>query len=253
MSSYMIEKTSIQPVFEDRPAPWRIGLIALSTDHTTEPDLVNMRPSDEVAIYVNRIPYANPGTPENLRRTQPFLTEAAKEILPNEPLDAIMYACTSASALIGDDEVRHSLQLAKPDTPCVTPTSGALAAFKALGVSRISVLAPYSYEVSKALAGYFSRYDLDILNVRYLDIHDDREIARLLPKAIVEASLETIASDSQGLFLACTAMRSVAVIQTIEDQIGKPVVSSNQSMYWHALRSAGFKKNIDGYGRLWHI
>lgn len=253
MSSDRIEKSSINPVFEDRPVRWRIGLIALSTDHTTEPDLVNMRPSDEVAVYVNRIPYANPGTPENLRKTQPFLTEAAKEILPDESLDAIMYSCTSASALIGDDEVRKSLQLAKPDTPCVTPTSGALGAFTALGVSRVSVLAPYSREVSEALAKYINRYDFDIVNVRYLDIRDDRKIARLLPKAIVEASLEAMHPDSQALFLACTAMRSAAVIQIIEDKIGKPVVSSNQSMFWHALRSAGYEKNIDGYGKLWRI
>jgi maleate isomerase len=253
MCSAKIEKASPTTIFEDRPVRYRVGLIVLSTDHTTEQDLYNMRPSDEVAIYANRIPYANPGTPENLRRTQPFLTEAAKEILPDESLDAIMYSCTSASAIIGDDAVRNSLQLAKPNAPCITPTSGALAAFKALDIRTVSILAPYSYEVSSALVDYFSQLGLEIVNIRYLNITDDREIARLLPKTIFQASLEAINKKSQALFLACTAMRSVTVLQSIEDQIGKPVVSSNQSMFWHALRCAGYREKIDGYGKLWHI
>ena len=78
------------PQLDNRPITKRIGLVILATDHTTEPDFVRMVASDQIGVYVSRIHYANPVTPENLRAMQPSLTAGAGLILPGEPLDAIM-------------------------------------------------------------------------------------------------------------------------------------------------------------------
>ncbi|TJW57736.1 MAG: ectoine utilization protein EutA, partial [Mesorhizobium sp.] len=83
-----------RPALDARPLAKRVGLIILATDHTSEPDFHRMVASERIGVYVARIPYKNPTTPENLRRMQPELEAAAALILPDEPLDAVCYSCT---------------------------------------------------------------------------------------------------------------------------------------------------------------
>ena len=102
-----------RPTLDARPLEKRVGLIILATDHTSEPDFRRMVASERIGVYVARIPYANPTTPENLRKMQPSLSAGAALILPDEPLDAVCYSCTSASVVIGDAEIEAAIQAAK--------------------------------------------------------------------------------------------------------------------------------------------
>ena len=130
------------PRLDDRPLEKRVGLIILATDHTTEVDFQRLVASERIGVYVTRIPYANPVTPDNLRAMQPSLTAAAALILPDEPLDVVMYSCTSASVVIGDAEVAAAIQAAKPGVQVVTPTAASVAGLLALDARRISILTP---------------------------------------------------------------------------------------------------------------
>ncbi|MGO7522704.1 ectoine utilization protein EutA, partial [Rhizobium brockwellii] len=78
----------------------------------TEVDFQRMVAGDRLGVYVSRIHYANPVTPENLLRMQPSLTEGAALILPEEALDAIVYSCTSASVVIGDRNIEAAIHAA---------------------------------------------------------------------------------------------------------------------------------------------
>lgn len=234
---------------DERAARYRLGLLVLVTDHTTENDFRRMVASPDVAIYGNRVPYANPATPENLRAMQPALRDAAAAILPGEPLDAVAFACTSASAVIGDDAVRGAIQEAKPGVPCATPTLAAKTALQALGAGRVAVLAPYSREVTELLGHYFEALGLSLGTVRYLGFSDDREIARIAPETIAEAAAETV-GDADALFISCTALRAATQAAALEARLGRPVVTSNQAMIWHALRCAGYREPLDGLGQL---
>ena len=62
-----------RPRLDDRPLRHRIGLIALATDHTSEVDYARMLAAQGVGVYVNRIPYANPVTPQTLAAMEPDL------------------------------------------------------------------------------------------------------------------------------------------------------------------------------------
>ncbi len=63
-----IGTASRPPRLDDRPVAKRVGLIILATDHTTEVDFQRMVASERIGVYVTRIPYANPVTPENLMK-----------------------------------------------------------------------------------------------------------------------------------------------------------------------------------------
>ena len=239
-----------RPPLDDRPLKKRVGLIILATDHTTEPDYQRMVASADIGVYVARIPFANPVTPDNLRAMQPSLTEAAKLILPDEELDAICYSCTSASVVIGDEEITAAIRKARPGVPVVTPPLAGVLGLKALGARRISVLTPYTVETSRPMAEYFARHGFDIASFTCLGLEDDREMARISHDSLIELAVETIAPDAEALFISCTAVRAAEIAARVEARIGRPLVSSNLASAWQCLRLCGDEVARPELGRL---
>ncbi|AKI01967.1 ectoine utilization protein EutA [Hoeflea sp. IMCC20628] len=230
---------SRKPRLDVRPHGKRIGLIILATDHTTEPDFCRMVASEHIGVYVTRIPYANPVTPDNLRAMQPSMTAAAELILPGETLDVVMYSCTAASVVIGDQNIEAAIKAAKPEASVVTPTAAAAKALTALGARRISILTPYSIETSRPMAEHFAGLGFAIDRFTCLGLTDDREMARIALSEIVAFARQAMAPDSDALFISCTAVRAAAVVAEIEAAIGKPVVTSNLATAWACLRLCG--------------
>lgn len=236
---FEIAQTSIKPRLDDRPLAKRVGLVILATDHTTEVDFQRMVAGDRIGVYVNRIPYANPTTPENLLKMQPVLTEGASLILPGEALDVVMYSCTSASVVIGDEKIESAIREAKPGVPVVTPTAAAVKGLKAVGARRISILTPYTVETSRPMAQYFTDLGFDIDRFTCLGFDDDREMARIAPDDLVSAAVGAMAPQSEALFISCTAVRAASVAAKIEAAISKPVITSNLATAWACLRLCG--------------
>jgi len=239
-----------KPPLDDRPLLRRIGLLILATDHTSEPDYARMVASDRIGVYVARLSYANPTTPENLRAMQPALGRAAELILPGEALDAICYSCTSASVVIGDEAVETAILAGKPGVAVVTPPMAAVMALQALGASRISILTPYMVETGRPMADYFAARGFAIESFTCLGFDDDREMARISPDALVKLAREAIAPQADALFVSCTALRAALVAARIEDAIGRPVVTSNQATAWQCLRLCGDETPRPQFGRL---
>ena len=233
-----------------RPLEKRVGLIILATDHTSEPDFRRMVASDRIGVYVASIPYANPTTPENLRKMQPELSAGAALILPDEPLDAICYSCTSASVVIGDAEIEAAVQAAKPGVPVVTPPMAGVRGLKALGAKKISILTPYTIETSRPMATHFAERGFDILSFSCLGFEDDREMARIAPAALIELAREATHAEADALFVSCTALRAALAVPGMEQAIGLPVVTSNQASAWNCLRLCGDDKPRPEFGRL---
>ncbi len=228
-----------RPALDARPLRKRIGLVILATDHTTEPDYQRMVGGSGIGIYVARVPFANPVTPESLRDMQPSLTEAAALILPDEKLDAICYSCTSASVIIGDDEVEAAIHRAKPGVPVVTPPAAGVRGLRTLGAKRISVLTPYTAEVSRPMADYFVNAGFKIERFTCLAFDDDREMARISPASLVELAAEAMAPNAEALFISCTSVRAAGAVAQIEKLTGKMVVTSNLASAWNCLRLCG--------------
>ncbi len=250
MTVQAVSHLSIPVEFDERPLRWRIGLIALATDHTLENDLANICGGDEIGTYVTRVAFDNPMTRESLVAMGPRLTEAAGLILPDEALDAVAYGCTSASVAMGDEAITAAVRAAKPNVPVTTPSAAACAAFEALGVKRISVLTPYPAAVTAPFGAYFTARGLEVASLCCLGIEDDRDVARVSPATVIAAAHEACAPDAEALFISCTALRAAELASTLEEDLGRPVVTSNQALTWHVLRLAGCDKRVAGYGRL---
>jgi maleate isomerase len=239
-----------RPPLDARPLEMRVGLIILATDHTSEADFRRMVASERIGVHVARIPYANPTTPENLRRMQPALTTGAALILPDETLDAVCYSCTSASVVIGDGEIEAAIHVAKPGVPVVTPPMAGVRGLRALGARRISVLTPYTVETTRPMASYFDAAGFEIASVTCLGFEDDREMARIPPASLVELAREAMTDRAEAMFVSCTALRSALAVADMERALGRPVVTSNQATAWNCLRLCGDDSSRPEYGRL---
>jgi maleate cis-trans isomerase len=56
--------------------------------------------------------------------------------------------------------------------------------------------------------------------------------------------------DAEAVFLSGTGLPTLAMLQALEDDLGKPVISASSAMMWNALRIAGVNTSRPSYGRL---
>jgi maleate isomerase len=237
------------PVLEAPDAVARLGLIALSTDLTSEGDARALMPAG-VALHATRVAFDNPTTPENLRRMGPRIAAAAELLVPGVRLGAVVYACTSASVEIGEAAVEQAIGAAHPGVPVVTPTGAVRAALHRLGARRVAVLTPYLAETTRPLIAHFAAHGVGIVRAGGMGLADDRDMARVSTRSIVEAAIAADAPDADALFLSCTALPALPAIDAIERRLGKPVVTSNQATWWLAMRHAGIAPAPAAPGRL---
>ena len=55
---------------------------------------------------------------------------------------------------------------------------------------------------------------------------------------------------ADAYFLSCAQTRTAEVIEVLEHDLGRPVITSNQAALWHCLRESGLHDCIPGFGRL---
>ena len=85
-----MNSTKIDPKYISKSNP-RVGLIALASDFMIERDFINVIKDREIDFFVNRIECYNPLTRENLIKMSNKVTEVAKDILPDQDIDCVVY------------------------------------------------------------------------------------------------------------------------------------------------------------------
>ncbi len=239
----------IIPKFKKKFNP-KVGLIALSTDYTIESDFNTVCRDLPLDIFINRIHNQNPLTKENLLKMQDELESVAKKILPDEKLDTIAYGCTSGTIAIGEDNVKEKVLLAKPNCYVTTPVTSAIKAFKEMSIKKIAVFTPYPDSVNKTIFEYFTKKNIEVLSFASLNLNLDSDIAKIDPEYLLETFVELDTANADALFISCTALPVLKIIDEVEKKINKPVLSSNQTLIWDTIRSIGYKSSVKGYGKL---
>ena len=228
----------------------KVGLIALSTDQTIENDFNKICNNLPLDIFVNRIHNQNPLTKENLLKMQDDLELVANRILPDEKINTIAYGCTSGTIAIGEDKVRDKILLAKPGCYVTTPVTSAVKAFKIMNINKIALFTPYPDAVNKTILEYFSQKNIEVLSFASLNLNLDSEIANVDPDYILEISSKLEMKNVDALFISCTALPVLNILNKLEVKLKKLVLSSNQTLIWDTIRSTGYKSPIKGYGKL---
>ena len=242
-------QNNYQADFETSKTP-RVGLIALSTDYTIEQDFRNAFYQQPVNLYVNRIPFDNPMNEKNYLKMRDILPSVAKNILPGESIDTIAYGCTSGTIAIGEKVVEKKICEVKKNCYVTTPITAALRAFNKLSLNKIAVLTPYPELVNKTIFNFLIQNNIDVTSFNSFNINSDKDVAMLKKETIINAIKSIPDQEAEAIFVSCTAMPILNLIEDIEKIKNKLIFSSNQLIIWDCLRSVKIEKPIYGYGKL---
>jgi maleate cis-trans isomerase len=233
---------------------WRgkVGLIAVSNDLVMECDFWRMAPPG-VSVHVARMNYDDnlPDPIERLRLMAPYARQAAIDVATVGP-DVIIYGCTSGSFFRGRawDEQNCKELSEVAGRPVISTARASVEAIKTLGLRRVCIATPYTDDVNALLPPYLADYGIEVVNLVGGQRLTGYEMNRLSEEEIRQLVMKSWRPDADGFFFSCTAVPSLEIIAAIERDLGKPLVTANQASFWMALRTAGVREQIEGFGQL---
>ena len=241
--------TKVEPKYNSNPNP-RIGLIALASDFMIEKDFINVIKDKNIDFFVNRIECYNPLTRENLIKMSEKVTEVTKDILPDEKIDCVVYACTSGTIAAGYNSIEKKVKIAKPEAKVTTPSTAAIKALKKLKIQKLSIFTPYSKRLNDEVVEYFKKEDFEVTTNSYFDIESDIDIGKVDSEYLFNVLSKMDLKEADALFVSCTALPVLQLIDKLEKKLNKPVLSSNQALIWDTLENIGQNVSINGFGKL---
>ncbi len=249
-SPFVVRSSPVEVRYDKGP-DWRahIGFVLIATDRVIEKDMFRLAPPG-VGVHFTRLPGVDDCTIETLQAMEKDLADSAARLLPECNLDVVCFACTSGSAVIGEERVMAELSRGAPGARSTTLITGAIRALRTLKARRIVVATPYLDEVNSLEAHYLQNQGFELLDFQGMNIRKDTDIGRVAPDFIMEYAQTVDRPDAEAIFVSCGALRTLEIIDTLEEEVGKPVVTSNQAMFWDTLRLAGIEDKIEGYGQL---
>ena len=228
----------------------KIGLIALSSDYMIEKDFISVIKDKKIDLFVNRIETFNPLTAENLIKMSEKITEVTKDILPDEKIDCIAYGCTSGTIAAGYNSIEEKIKKAKPDSSVTTPSTAAVNALKKLNIKKIYLFTPYPKKLNDEVIEFFKKEGFEITSNSYFDIASDIDIGKVDPEYLYEVLSSVNLNGADAMFISCTALPALSIIDRLEKKLGKIVLSSNQALIWETLEKVGINKSVTGFGKL---
>lgn len=230
----------------------RIGVI-YPADGLIDEEFWKLSP-DGVSILLTRI--SVPDDPISVSMvTQVGETEeieqAARALKITRP-NVIIYACTSGSFVKGlgfDRKIAQRIEDAS-GTPAITTSTATVDALRALDIERVGVAAPYPDDVNKTLATFLDQNGFEVVTMKGLGFQYEWQIGNASPAEVYKLAKSADNPNIDGVFISCTGLPTVDILEELEHDIGKPVISANQASVWRALRMAGIRENSQGLGKL---
>ena len=162
---------------EDDPATPPLGLIILQTDETIEGEFKRYFADLPNPLYVTRIASELEVTTQMLWDMEERLAGAATLLPKARPYRAIGYACTSASSIIGSDQVEKMVKRACNVETVTNPLRAATLCAKKRGISRLALLSPYIEEVNVPLREAFAQAGLSTdVFATFGEIHEEKVV-----------------------------------------------------------------------------
>jgi maleate cis-trans isomerase len=229
----------------------RIGLLVPSSSSTQEPELARALPPG-VTVHAARLSLTRIEADQTARIVEHIEAESRK--LADADVDVIALPATAPSSRqgVGGDQALIRRIRAASGKPATTASTALLEALARLGTRRLVIGAPWSRAVNQSVAAFLTGHGYQVLDHQELGHVDNLEVGRLPESTAYDMGRRVDRPDAEAVMLACGNWRTMGVIDRLERELGKPVLSTNLVTLWGALRLAGGVARIDGYGSLLH-
>ncbi|GHD60452.1 hypothetical protein GCM10017083_46330 [Thalassobaculum fulvum] len=251
----------------------RIGMFIVSSEAVPEAEWWAMAPPS-VSVHAARVTARAPWATWNADRSGVELADdvvrGARQFAAMR-LTAAVIGHSSSSVLGGkgwDEAVVESLSaMLAPGTAVTTNGLDSQAAMRAAGIRRPFVVVPAWFDeaFAAAAAGYYA--DRGFAPAGHLRYDPGRKWRDMAPGELYPAGMgfeqeveplyaqirAACPKDADGVFIAGTGFRCVAILEALEQDLQRPVLSANQVSLWHCLRLTGVRAPVTGYGSLFDL
>lgn len=226
----------------------RIGLLLPSSSSVQERDIGKALP-DDITLHVARMRLNNVDADSTLRVVQEIETESQK--LADVDVDVIIFPATAPSSRNGpgyDQELIKRISAAS-GKPATTASTALLEALRTLSVKQIALGAPWSDSVNQSVAAFLEANGVKVLAQEALGLVRNLEIGLLDAQTAFDVGRRVNRPEADAVMLACGNWSTFRIIDRLERDLGKPVLTTNLVSLWHALRIMDMRP-LDGPGVL---
>ncbi|MFB3884342.1 MAG: hypothetical protein ACE144_03880 [Thermodesulfobacteriota bacterium] len=226
----------------------RIGLIVNSGQIVTEPLYYRVAPAG-VNFHASRI-LVERGVLEDHADMEKEAFRAGRE-LATARVDCIAYCCTMSGILQGMEGNRNFCARMEKETgiPTTSTLSAILEGLESLKLKRIVLISPYPEETHSAEERFFKDNGFDLVKSRSMKLERTR-FPLVRTGEIHRFCRENWDEEADGLLISCMNFNAMPCIERLEQDLGKPVVTSHSATLWKVLRMAHVHELIPGFGHL---
>ena len=236
-----------------KPIGWRakIGVIVPPSNTVNEAEFNQVTP-DGVSFHFTRSPLHSDPAADDFSQMLEDVTNAMHDLAACK-VNFATYACTAGSMACPSDRLLGKMtEIGK--VPANSTAQAIVAALNELGVKKISMASPYTPETNEHEAHYLSAHGIDVQSTAGLNLNTSLEniqrISRVTPLDVFNHARSVDHPDAEAVLICCTDFSTFSSIEPLENELGKPVLSSNSATLWHSLRNAGIADQINDLGTL---
>lgn len=230
----------------------RIGLIIPSSNRLAEPQFQKYAPPG-VGVHVTRLRMTGKWH-KPLSQLREAIAEAAAALSDTDP-GIVVFNCTASSmenGLAGEMAVLEVIQKAS-GCSAITTGQAITQALKRLAVKKLVLISPYVEKTNQHEVCYLHEAGFEVLHDFGLGLGGGDEYIAVTPRRWREVVCDNIRPEADGYLLSCTNTTMIEAIEKLEQQLQKPIVTSNQATLWACLRKLDFIDSIKGLGRLFEL
>lgn len=231
-------------------AEQRIGLMLPSSNTGIETEFVRSLPSD-ITVHSARLPLFEKVDPEAIELMSRDI-ENASRLLATAAVDLLFVGATVPSLLngLGHDKKMIGRIHELTGIRATTTSTAVIDSLTKLGVHKLVLGTPFIERMNVPIVTFLEASGFQVVAAKGLGYGDNVEIGRLPPESAYRLAKELDHPDAEAFLFVCTNWRLLPIIESIEAEFGKPVVTSNQASLRGALAALGRPTRLPGCGRL---
>jgi len=165
----------------------------------------------------------------------------------------ILYAFTASSYVLGEQDdsyLRSRIEQGAGGVQILFTCQAAVEALRLMGARKMTLIHPPWFAEALNTKGkeYFEGRGFVVLSSTSLA--PARAFQEVPPAEVYEWTIAHTPPESDAVFIGGNGLRAIGTIRALEDRLRKPVLTANQVLFWYALRQAGVRASVTGYGRL---
>jgi len=237
--------TSYEPILPRA----RIGFIIPSSNRMIEPQMQRFMPAG-VVPHFSRIGMTNRHKAP-LEQLLPRIIDAA-ELLADSKCDVTVLQCTGTSMSGGVDMDKRVVAEIEKVTgrPALSTATALNAAFEAFNAKRLVFISETKQADHDKKLDYLREAGFEIVADKAASLAGTDAYCTTPPAFWYDLVTAMRNDSADAYFISCSNIQSIDVIEDLERDLSKPVVTSNQAAIWYSLRAAGLRDDVHGLGAL---